>query len=53
MFKFPLIIADFYNTPIGNVKSLLPNFFDKEKYVLYYEHFFDSRTKTKKKHCVL
>ena len=26
-----LKIADLYNTPIGNFKKLLPNFFDKEK----------------------
>ena len=31
------INADFYNIPIGTVKELFPNFFDKEKYVLYYE----------------
>ena len=28
--------------PIGNVKKIMPNFFNKEKYVLYYEnlHFY-------------
>ena len=31
-------IADYYNIPIGNVKSLLPNFFYKEKHVLHYEN---------------
>ena len=30
-------IADLYNTTIGNVKKWLPNFLDKEKYVLHYE----------------
>ena len=24
--------------PIGNVKKIMPNFFNKEKYVLYYEN---------------
>ena len=31
-----LKIADLYNVPIGNVKKLGPNFFDKEKYVFHY-----------------
>ena len=31
-------IADLYNIPIGNVKKLVHNFFDKEKYVLHYEN---------------
>ena len=30
-------ITDFYNVSIDNVKKLVPNFFDKEKYVLHYE----------------
>ena len=32
------MIADFYNIPIDNVKKLVPNIFDKEKYVLHYEN---------------
>ena len=32
------MISDFYNIPTGNVKKLVPNFFDKEKYVLHYEN---------------
>ena len=48
--EYQLKIVDFYNIPIiipidglynvsiGNVKQLVPNFFDKEKYVLYYEN---------------
>ena len=28
-------IAGFYNIHIGNVKTLVPKFFDKEKYVLH------------------
>ena len=31
-------IADQYNIPIGNVKKLVHNFFDKEKYVVHYEN---------------
>ena len=33
-----LKIADLYNTPTGNVKKLVPNFFDKEKYVNHFEN---------------
>ena len=36
---YQLKIADLYNIPIGNVKKLVPNFFDKEKYVIYYENW--------------
>ena len=36
--KYQILIADFHNIPIGNVKKLVPNFFDKEKYVLHYEN---------------
>ena len=32
-------IADLYDIPIGNFKKLVPNFFDKENYVLHYENF--------------
>ena len=38
MHECQLKIADLYNIPIGNVKKLVPNFFDKEKYVIYYEN---------------
>ena len=34
---YQLEIADLHNILIGNVTKLVPNFFDKEKYVLYYE----------------
>ena len=30
------LIADLYNVSIGNIKKLVPNLFDKEKYVLYW-----------------
>ena len=36
--KYELKISDFYNIPIGNVKNLVPNFFDKDKYVFHYEN---------------
>ena len=35
--NYQLKIADFYNICIGNVKKLAPNFFDKEKYMLYHK----------------
>ena len=35
---YQLKIADFCNIPIGNVKQLVPNFFDKKKYVIHYEN---------------
>ena len=31
-------MADSYNIPIGNVKKVTPNFFDKERYWLYHEN---------------
>ena len=36
--EYQLNIADSYNIPIGNVIKLVPNFFDKEKYVIDYEN---------------
>ena len=36
--NYQLNIFNIYNIPIGNVKKLGPNFFDKEKYVIYYEN---------------
>ena len=32
------MVSDFYNILIGNVKKLVPTFFNKEKYVLHYEN---------------
>ena len=37
LFDYELKIADLYNIPIGNVKKLVPNLFDKEKYMIHYE----------------
>ena len=36
--EYQLKIADLCNIPIGNVKKLVPDYFDKEKYVLHYEN---------------
>ena len=36
--EYQLKISDLYNIPIGNVKKLVPNFFDKEKHVMHYEN---------------
>ena len=36
--NYQLKIADLYNIPIGNVKKLVPNFFDQEKNVIRYEN---------------
>ena len=36
--EYQLKIADLYNISIGNVKKLVSNFLDKEKYVIHYEN---------------
>ena len=36
--KYHLMIADFYKVSIANVKKLVPNLVDKEKYMLLYEN---------------
>ena len=36
--EFQLKIDDLCNIPIGNAKKLLPNFFDKEKYLIDYRN---------------
>ena len=54
--KYQLKIADLYNIPIGNVKKLVPNIFDKEKYVLHYKNlqlYLRLGLKLKKIHRVL
>ena len=38
LYEYQLKIADFYSIPIGNVRKLLPNFFNREKFVLHYEN---------------
>ena len=54
--EYQLKIADLYNIPIGNVKKLVPNFCDKEKYVLHYENlqlYLRLRLKLKQIHPIL
>ena len=34
---YQLKIADLYNIPVWTVKKLVPNFYDKERYVIHYE----------------
>ena len=36
--EYQLKIVDLCYIPIGNVKKLVPNFFDKEMYVIHYEN---------------
>ena len=36
--EYRLKIADLCNVPSGNAKKLLPNFSDKEKYVIDYRN---------------
>ena len=36
--NYQLKIADLYNASTGNVKKLVPKFFDKEKYMLQYRN---------------
>ena len=45
-----LKIADLYNILSGNVNKLVPKFFDKKRYVIYYENLLlETTIKTKKK----
>ena len=49
-FKYQLMISNFFNSPIGDVKKLVSHFFNKEKYVLHYENmplYFRLRLKLK------
>ena len=36
--EYQLKIDNSYNIPIDEVKNLVPNFFDKEKYVIHYKN---------------
>ena len=49
------MIAYFYKIPIGNVKKLVPNVFDKIKCAFWWKlgTLFKTRIKTKKMHHVL
>ena len=53
MSEYQLKIADLHNISIGNVKKLVPNFFDKEKYVIHYENLELYLTEAKIIHHVL
>ena len=35
---YQLKVADLNNISIGNVEKLVPNYFDKEKYMIQYEN---------------
>ena len=47
--KYQLMIADFYNIPIRNVKKLVSNSFGKEKNVLHLENLTILKIKFKAK----
>ena len=54
--EYQLRTADHYKIPIGNVKKLVPNLFDKEKYRIHYENlklYLRLRLKLTKIHRVL
>ena len=56
MLKHKLKITDLCNILIGNVKKLVSNFFEEEKYVLFYENvqlYLRLGLKFKKMHCIL
>ena len=56
LYEYQLKIADLYNIPFGNVKKLVPNFFDKEKNVVHYENlrlYLRLGLKLKKELCCL
>ena len=38
LFHYQLKIADLYDISVANVKKLVSNVFDKEKYVIHYEN---------------
>ena len=53
---YQLKIVDLCNIPIGHIKKLVPNIFDKEKYILHYENLHSNLRlglKLKKIHRVL
>ena len=54
--EYQVKITDLCNIPIGNVKKLMPNLFDKARYVILYENFklyLMLGINTKKIHCTL
>ena len=54
--EYQLKVSDLYNTAIGNVKKVVPIFFDKEKYMIHYKNlqlYLRLELKLKKIHRVL
>ena len=54
--QYQLQTAGFCDTSFGNVQNLVPNFFDKEKYVLHHENlqlYLRLGLKPKTKHHIL
>ena len=54
--EYQLTIDGLQNIPIGNVEKLVPNFFDKEKFMLHYENlqlYWRLGLKLKKIHRIL
>ena len=54
--EYQLKITDHYNIPADNIKILVPNFFNKEKYLTHYENlklYLRLGLKLKKIHRVL
>ena len=54
--EYQLKITNLCNITIGNIKKLMPKYFDKEKYVFHYENlqlYLRLELKLKKIHCVL
>ena len=47
--EYQLKIVDLHNVRIDNVKKLVPNFFDKEKYEIHYENTLSIQTRIETK----
>ena len=52
---YQLKVANEHNIPIGDIKKLFPNFFDREKYVFHCAtcNFMQDQDQNQKKHRVL
>ena len=54
--EYQLKVADLYNIFIGNVEKFVSSFFDKAKYVIYYQNlqlYLRLGLKLKKIYCLL
>lgn len=51
---YQLKVANEHNIPIGDIKKLFPNFFDREKYAFHCAtcNFTQDQDQNQKKHCV-